>query len=124
MSNEPLRGCPTCGTKVSEVALGPRDYRWVSSKLPGKVAPMDIDFALERNNKFLFAEMKPENGRIGIGQGRTLRALATLPGVEVWKMYGEGPLVDIDYGDGLIAHRPLDEVGDEVALWFEEAGKS
>ncbi len=124
MSNEPLRGCPTCRTPVSAVALGPRDYSWVSSKLPGRVAPMDIDFMLERNGKFLIIEFKPDEGRVGIGQGRTLRALRQW--ADVWVMYGDGPLVQMDYGDGGSAtfSSTLDEVADEVVLWFTEAGNS
>ena len=118
MSNEPLRGCPLCGTKVTEADLGVRDYRWVSEKLPGRVAPMDVDFMLERNGKFLIIEFKPEDARVGIGQGRTLRALRKW--ADVWVMYGDGPLVDIDWGDGK-TRLSLDEVADEIVLWFEEA---
>ena len=36
-------------------------------------------------------------------------------------MYGEGPVVDIDWGDGK-TRLSLEEVADEVVLWFEEAG--
>jgi hypothetical protein len=121
MSNEPLRGCPTCGTKVSEVALGPRDYRWVSPKLPGKVAPMDIDFMLERNGHILVIEFKPMTAKVPAGQARTLRSLRRF--ADVWVMYGDGPMVDIDWGDGR-TRLSLDEVAAEVVLWFEEAGNA
>jgi hypothetical protein len=53
VANDPLRGCPTCGTRVHDLDLGLRDFRWVSSHLPGNVAPMDIDFVLERKGKVL-----------------------------------------------------------------------
>ena len=95
----------------------------MSDKLPGKVAPADIDFVLERGGRFLSIEMKPENGRTGIGQSRTIRALRE-SGWEVWIMYGDGPLVSVDYGDGLKVTATLDAVADEVVLWWDEAGKS
>lgn len=108
-----------CGTPVAEANLGVRDYKtWVTDKLPGRVAPMDIDFVLERNGKFLIIELKPEHGRVGVGQGRTLRALREF--ADVWIMYGEGPMVDVDWGDGK-TRISLDELSDEIVLWFKEA---
>lgn len=119
MANAPLRGCPTCGTKVSEVSLGLRDYRWVSKYLPGKVAPMDFDGVLERNGHFLIMEFKPDGVKPGVGQARTLRAARRF--ADVWVIQGDGPMVDVDFGDGFI-QLSVDELAQEVALWFEEAG--
>jgi len=121
MSNEPLRGCPTCGTKVSDVDMGLRDYRWVSSKLPGRVAPMDGDFILERKGKLLIIEFKPKGVEPGVGQSRTLRALKKF--ADVWVVHGDGPFVDVNFGNGTLFTVTVDELGDEVVLWFEEAGQ-
>ena len=92
----------------------------MSDALPGKVAPMDVDFMLERNGKFLVLEFKPEHAKVGIGQGRTLRALREF--ADVWVVYGDGPRVEVDWGDG---KTPLSvgELAQEVCLWFEEAGQ-
>jgi hypothetical protein len=120
MSNEPLRGCPTCGTKVTDVALGLRDYRWVSDKLPGRVAPMDIDFMLERNGHILIIEFKPAGVEAPTGQARTLRTLRQF--ADVWVVQGDGPIVTVNYGDGGKFKVSVEDLADEVALWFEEAG--
>ncbi len=119
MSNAPLRGCPTCGTKVTDLALGPRDFRWVSESLPGKVAPMDVDFILERKGHFLILELKPMGGYVGVGQGRTLRALKKF--ADVWVVYGEGPQVEVDFGDGERHPMALSFLASEINQWFEEA---
>lgn len=123
MANSPLRGCPTCGTPVTEARLGLRDYRWVSSKLPGKVAPMDFDFVLERGGHFLIMEFKPEGVKPGVGQARTLRAAREW--ADVWVVYGEdgAEYVDVDFGDGIIAHFAVEALAYEVVCWFEEAGQ-
>jgi len=123
MSNEPLRGCPTCGTPVAAAHLGLRDFTWVSNALPGKVAPMDFDFVLERKGKFLIIEFKPPTARLPVGQARTLREARKW--ADVWLVRhqdGDG-MAMVDFGDGLV---PLSvgELAAEVALWFEEASKS
>jgi len=122
MANAPLRGCPTCGTKVTDVALGLRDYRWVSDKLPGRVAPMDIDFLLERNGQLLILEFKPDDVEPGPGQARTFRTLKDH--ADFWLVQGDGP-VTVDFGDGLRNRYRMSagSLADEVALWFEEAGR-
>jgi hypothetical protein len=121
MANEPLRGCPTCGTPVEEVRLGLRDYRWVSDKLPGRVAPMDFDFVLERRGNFLVIEFKPKGMAPPPGQARTLRTLRNAGG-DVWLVYGDGPDVQVDFGEGELHDMSVDELAEEVRLWFEEAG--
>ena len=82
---------------------------------------MDLDFLLERNGKFLVQEFKPEGVRPGIGQGRTLRALRSF--ADVWVVYGDGPVVQVDFGDGDLHAMTTEEYEDETVLWFEEASK-
>jgi hypothetical protein len=86
MANEPLRGCPTCGTRVSDLKMGLRDYRWVSDALPGRVAPMDLDCVLERRGHFLVQEFKPKGAPLPMGQRLTLKALVRL-GMDVWVVW-------------------------------------
>ncbi len=117
MTNAALRGCPTCGTPVAEVALGLRDHSWVDPLLPGKVGGMDIDFMLERKGKVLVMEYKPANGHVGRGQSITFRTLRTM-GADVWIVYGDGPMVDVDWGDGR-TRISVDELAQETLRWFE-----
>lgn len=94
MTGAPLRHCPVCGTDVDKVDLGMRDWtRWIGDLLPGKIAPMDIDFMLERHGKFLCVEFKGPGARLGVGQEITLRQLHK-KGVDVWVLW-EGK----SYGD-------------------------
>jgi hypothetical protein len=86
MTNEPLRGCPTCLTKVTETQLGLRDYRWLQDALPGRVAPMDVDAMLERKGRFLVLEFKPQGAPLPMGQRLTLKALVRL-GMDVWVVH-------------------------------------
>jgi len=65
-----------------------RDYEWVSSVLPGKVGPTDLDFVLERNGKVLILEFKPEFVEPGLGQLLTLITLHRM-GATVWLVQGE-----------------------------------
>ena len=81
--NEPLRGCPTCGTEVSEADLGLRDYRWVADALPGRVAPMDLDAVLEHRGKVLIQEFKPLGVPVPLGQRITLTTFVKM-GADVW----------------------------------------
>ncbi len=121
MTSKQLRGCPTCGTKVTETALGLRDYSWVNPLLPGRVGGMDLDFLLERRGKVLVLEFKPAGVRPTKGQAMTFRTLRKL-GVEVWLVQGDGPMVDVDFGDGLVSHLPVSELAAETVRWYEEAG--
>lgn len=83
MANDPLRGCPLCGTRITDVDLGLRDYRWLKDALPGRVAPMDVDFMLERKGSGLVLEYKPPGAGLPMGQRLTLKFLVRL-GVDVW----------------------------------------
>jgi hypothetical protein len=83
--NDPLRACPVCGTRVEDtVHLGLRDYRWLNEELPGRIAPMDLDFILEKNERFLIQEYKPKGAPLTMGQRLTLRALVRKAGADVW----------------------------------------
>lgn len=124
MANDPILRCPTCLTKVTEVDLGMRDFRWVSPKLPGRVAPMDVDFMLEKNGHFLVLEFKPKQGALGMGARITYRALVRL-GMDVWVVWQDNDHMVVvgtmDKRGEIIAPVLMteDELAERVAAWFE-----
>lgn len=123
--NDPLRKCPMCATPVAEANLGLRDYRWVTSKLPGRVGPMDVDFVLEKNGHILILEFKPAGMAIGVGQRITLTAFAKM-GCDVWVVRGDGPYVtrDILTPVGTERYRAtltVEEMAAEITDWFADA---
>lgn len=124
--NEPLRKCPTCLTPVTEARLGLRDYRWVASALPGRVAPMDIDFALEKNGRFLFVEFKPFRGGISVG-ARILYKTLVRQGHDVWLVQGDGPvqagMMDRHGNVNFSEEMSTDDLAGLIRIWYEEAGK-
>lgn len=127
MANEPLRGCPTCGTKVADVDMGLRDYRWVSDSLPGRVAPMDLDCVLERNGQFLVQEFKPEGAPLPLGQRLTLKALVRL-GMDVWVEWEakDGKHVDVGSMDRngnvpFVETLRRAQLANRISTWFQEA---
>jgi len=81
--NEPLKACPLCGTEVTEQMFGLRDYRWLEDALPGRVAPTDLDFVLERGGRVLIMEYKPKGALLSMGQRLTLRTFVRM-GADVW----------------------------------------
>lgn len=85
--NAPLRGCPLCSSEIAEGQLGLRDYRWLEAVLPGRVAPTDLDFMLERHGRFLVLEFKPPKAGIPLGQRITLKSLAALDAFTVWVVW-------------------------------------
>lgn len=115
MATEDLRGCPLCGTKVTEAALGLRDYRWL--RLPGKVGPMDLDFLLERNGDFLAMEFKPNGVRPGQGQQITFDALGK-KGFQVWTVEGDGPEVKVWWTETVSDTMLVTELAEKVNDWF------
>ena len=122
--NDPLRRCPTCMTPVAEAALALRDYSsWLGDALPGRVAPMDVDFMLERHGHFLIIEFKPANGHVPKGQLITLKALEKM-GAEVWLVRGDGPRVTVEVllnGEWMPPFDiTVDELAKETRVWFEE----
>lgn len=127
MANEPLRGCPTCGTKVSNVDMGLRDYRWVSESLPGRVAPMDLDCVLEKNGRFLVMEFKPGGAPLPLGQRLTLKRLVRL-GMDVWVVWEDGERVEVGAMDRngevpFVSEMRKNKLARKVQQWFEEASK-
>jgi hypothetical protein len=128
LANDPLRGCPLCGTPVSAVALGLRDYSWLGDALPGRIAPMDVDFLLEKNGRFLVLEFKPTGVPLGQGQRIALKHLVR-KGFDVW-------VVRESQGRAWVSRHRLDEQGNEytytvmsrdnlasnVSEWLKEAG--
>lgn len=125
MTSAPLRGCPMCGTPVADVKLGLRDYRWLADALPGKVAPTDLDFVLERRGRFLVLEFKPAGASLPLGQRLTLKQLVRA-GMDVWVVWGE----DLDFiqvgavdkrGDvPFVADMTVNRLKRYVADWFKE----
>jgi len=126
MANAPLRGCPTCGTRIKDVDMGLRDYTWLSPMLPGNVAPMDIDSILERNGHFLVMEYKPEGASIGMGQRITLKQMVR-KGFDVWVVWGNGPIevgaMD-KYGDvKFVDKMSREKLAERAVEWFNQADK-
>jgi len=88
VTNDPLRGCPLCGTRVAAVNLGLRDYTWLGDTLPGRVAPTDLDFVLEKNGCFLVLEFKGDGAPLPQGQRITLKTLVR-KGFDVWVVWSD-----------------------------------
>ena len=129
MANDELRGCPTCGTPVTEVSLGLRDYRWVADALPGRVAPMDLDFMLEKNGRFLVLEYKPGVAPLPLGQRLTLKQLVRL-GMDVWVVWHDDGNDTCKVGSmnrngdvNFIEEMRVTKLRAKVRGWFEEASK-
>ena len=124
--NDPLRKCPTCLTPVEKAKLGLRDFRWVVESLPGRVAPMDIDFALEKNGRFLFIEFKPDGAGLSVGARISYKALVRA-GHDVWLVQGDGPVqagpMDRNGNVNFTATLTLDELVQRVKAWFDGASK-
>ena len=126
-----LRGCPTCGTPVSETELRLRDFSWVNEALPGKVGGMDIDFVLSsaKTGRGLMLEMKPPGGFVSTGARLTYREFVKM-GVDVWVLRGpdaDGNIVRTSLSPGGQEGDPetltLEDAGLKVAAWWEEASK-
>lgn len=127
MANEALRGCPTCGTPVSDVDMGLRDYRWVSEAMPGRLAPMDVDFILERRSNLLAMEFKPEGMALPLGQRLTLKALRRL-GIDVWVAWEGDKMVEVGQMDrfgnvGFVERMNRNKLRNQVTAWLKEADR-
>lgn len=126
MSNEPLRGCPLCHTPIEDIDIGLRDYRWLGDALPGRVAPTDIDFLLERRGKFLIHEYKPKGMPVNKGQRIALTRLVQ-KGFDVWLIQGDGPVRVEDLGPNgrprSVKGMAVDYLADAVGEWFEKASE-
>lgn len=120
-----LRGCPTCGTRVSEADLGLRDYRWVNEALPGKVGGMDLDFCISqaRTGRALFLEFKPAGGLVSTGARLTFKLLRE-KGFEVWVVWDRGDIVDVSpvlLNGELGKKRILDRaaLAEDIRAWWD-----
>ncbi len=122
MTTALLRACPTCGTKVGDVDLGLRDFRWVNSVLPGKVGMMDIDGVLERNGNFLALEFKPKGALLGKGALITYKVLVK-QGWTVLVVHGDEASAWLTVHElteaGFVNHEvSVQELADMVNEWF------
>lgn len=124
-----LIGCPTCGTKVSEVELNLRDFGWVNEALPGKVGLMDIDGVLScaKTGKTLMLELKPPGAYVSVGAKLTYREMVR-KGCEVWCIWGPFPDGHVELAhitkSGNLTSRvtlPMSEAAALVAQWWDEA---
>lgn len=125
--NDPLKKCPTCMTPVAQAKLGLRDFNWAAPSLPGRVSPMDIDFALEKNGRFLFIEFKPPGGGLSVGS-RILYKTLVREGHDVWLVQGDGPEVqagpmDANGNVNFTATLTVEELAKRVRAWFDGAGE-
>lgn len=94
--------CPACGEAFHAVTcqcrgqilraeawtLGRWDWRPVFGSFADNVRPMDIDFIVERNGRFLVFETKAPGVEIAQGQRRALQALSRLPQFTVAVLWG------------------------------------
>ena len=69
--------------------LGRWDWRPVYGSFSDRVRPMDIDFLVERNGKFLLFETKAPGVPIEAGQRRALEAISRIPQFTVAAIWGE-----------------------------------
>lgn len=126
MANDPILRCPVCLNRASVDDLGMRDYRWVSPFLPGRVAPMDMDFLLEKNGEFLVLEFKPKTGALGMGTRISYKALVRSGLFDVWVVWEESEhsvvMAVMDKRGELLAPTVYtkDELAQKVADWYAE----
>lgn len=80
------RRCPSCGQSVTHMrdVLGNCELRG-----PRQITSSNIDRIFDDNgSRFLMIEEKGPEEKIPAGQGRLLRSLSALPGVDVWGVRG------------------------------------
>lgn len=125
MATDALRKCPVCQTKVSDTALGLRDYNsWVPD-LPGKQGFMDVDALLEKNGHFLVLEYKPPGQGLPLGQRITLKALVKTGLFTVWIVWHQdgAALCEVAALDShgltpFVASLTTSELHDKVHEWL------
>lgn len=120
-----LRGCPTCGTKVKDVDLGLRDYRWVNEALPGRIGGMDIDFTINqaRTGRVLLLEFKPAGATLSIGARLTFK-LFVQKGCDAWVIWDHGDTVEVASIDrdgqlGFIEKMSRKRLADRIRKWWD-----
>lgn len=128
-TQDALRACPTCGTKVAETTLGLRDYsRWLADQLPGRVSGSDIDAVVEQSStgRVLFMEMKPEGVRLPTGQRLLLRSMCR-KGIDVWVVWEEKDGVHVQVGTmdptgevRFVQRMTVRQLGMRVKRWWND----
>lgn len=121
-----LRGCPTCGTRVAETALGLRDYStWLADALPGRASGSDIDCVIEQSKtgRILLLEFKPAGVRLPMGQRLMLRAFARR-GMDVWVVWEyddhvEAGTLDVTGEVQFVQAMTHEDLRDRVGRWWE-----
>ena len=85
---------------------------------------MDIDFALEKNGRFLFIEFKPKGVGLSVG-ARILYKTLVRQGHDVWLVQGDGPVEagPMDRNGNVVFTSTLtdEELARRVLAWFEGA---
>lgn len=113
---------------MSGLDLGLRDYRWLGDALPGRVAPTDVDFMLERGGQFLVQEYKQGGAPLPLGQRLTLKALVAL-GMDVWVVREDEKdraRVEVGQMDSngvvpFVESMRVNQLRQRVARWFARA---
>jgi hypothetical protein len=123
---EKLRGCPVCGTRVTDVNIGLRDFRWVNQHLPKRVGMMDIDGLLERKGNVLALELKPPGASISVGARMTFRTLVRM-GMDIWVVWQKTPTVvevgEVDWSGeiGEVTQMSVTVLAGLIAEWYDHA---
>lgn len=126
-----LRGCPTCGTKVTDAHIGMRDFGWVNEVLPGRLGLMDIDGTLTQasTGRVLMLELKPKGAPISMGARLTF-ALFVKAGFDVWYVWDQADptryqrvkvaVANIDGSPGTIRELTKSRLANLVKGWWED----
>lgn len=82
---------------------------------------MDIDFALEKNGRFLFIEFKPVGAGISVGSRISYKTLVR-QGHDVWLVQGDGPVqagaMDRNGNVNFSAEMSVEELIARVKSWY------
>lgn len=125
LTEDKLRGCPTCSTPVAETTLGLRDYStWLADALPGRASGSDIDCVVEQSKtgRVLLMEFKPAGGKLPMGQRIMLRAFVR-KGMDVWVIWEfddhvEAGIMDSTGEVQFIQPLTTDELRERVGKWW------
>jgi len=120
-----LRACPTCRTKVAEAQLGLHDYsRWLVDYLPGRVSGSDIDCVVEQSKtgRMLFIEFKRKGELLPVGQRLLLKACVKR-GIDVWVGWETDTHVEVGAMDAtgevlLVDNMTHKQLGLKVKRWW------
>lgn len=97
------------------------DWTFLNVSFSRGIRLADIDGFVEANNKFLFIEGKPPNGRMKRGQQMALQRLAALPDATVIVLKGNPPNEVVSWE--VIGDREYlgnkDDFAEFVRMWFQ-----